>query len=106
MKTKNILLDIPNKINEEIFQELAKTKNCKIQRIISRNHKTPKNKWYDQTENEFIIILQGNAEILFKTEKSVIMKEGDYLNIPSHVKHRVEKTSDKEETMWLAIHYN
>jgi quercetin dioxygenase-like cupin family protein len=30
------------------------------------------------------------------------MKEGDYVTIPRHVKHRVQRTDPK--TIWLAVH--
>jgi cupin 2 domain-containing protein len=35
----------------------------------------------------------------------VVLKTGDYLNIASHVKHRVEWTDSSSETIWLAVHY-
>ena len=33
------------------------------------------------------------------------MEEGDYINIPAHTKHRVEKTDSKKETVWLTVFY-
>ena len=41
-------------------------------------------------------------EILHKGHK-IKMKTGDYINIPAHLKHRVDKTSKK--TIWLAVFY-
>ena len=38
-------------------------------------------------------------------DEAVIMKTGDYINIPAHRKHRVEWTDPEEDTIWLAIHY-
>ena len=106
MEVKNIFSDVPQSVPEEIFENLISSENCKIERIVSRGHTTPEEKWYDQDKNEFVLILRGNAELLFEEKNELVkMKEGDYVNIPAHKKHRVEKTSTEKETIWLAIHY-
>jgi cupin 2 domain-containing protein len=52
------------------------------------------------------MILQGTAGLLFDgDEEAVVLKPGDYLNIPAHKKHRVLWTDKTEKTIWLAIHY-
>ena len=83
---------------------LIKTKNCRIERIISKGQATPKGKWYDQKENEFVLLIKGEADLLIKNNLTTL-KKGDYINIPSHLKHRVERTSKKEETIWLSVFY-
>ena len=103
MKVKNIFKDIPKNLSKELFTKIISKNNCKIERIISKRHTTPKNKWYDQDKNEFVIILKGSAELLFFPNKKLKMKSGDYLNIPANIKHRVDKTSKK--TIWLAVFY-
>jgi len=106
MEVKNIFSDVPQSVPEEIFENLISSENCKIERIVSRGHTTPEEKWYDQDKNEFVLILRGNAELLFEEKNELVkMKEGDYVNIPAHKKHRVEKTSTEKETIWLTIHY-
>lgn len=102
---KNIFDDIPNKIEEELIETLVRTKNIKIERIISDNHSSPENFWYDQDKNEFVIVLQGEGTILFEDGNQVTLKKNEYLNIPAHFKHRVEGTSSDEKTIWLAIFY-
>ena len=105
-ESKNIFSNIPESLPDEFFEDIISTENFRIERIISRGHKTPKDKWYDQDKNEWVMVLKGNAELLFEEGNKIIkMKEGDYINIPTHVKHRVEKTDSGEETVWLAIHY-
>jgi len=44
----------------------------------------------------------GQATLEFADGKLVELKEGDYLAIPPHVKHRVQQTA--RETVWLAVH--
>ncbi|MCH7568338.1 MAG: cupin domain-containing protein [Nanoarchaeota archaeon] len=106
MKVGNIFSRIPKLLSDESFEELISSQNCKIERIISSGHSTPKCKWYDQNKNEFIIVLKGNAELLFEENNKVVkMCEGDYVNIPAHVKHKVQKTDSQKETIWLAIFY-
>jgi cupin 2 domain-containing protein len=105
MDIKNIFSGIKNQSPEEIFETIIKTNQFKIERIISSGQSTDKGKWYDQDVDEWVILLKGSAGLLFESNREVIMKQGDYINIPAHQKHRVEWTDPNEETIWLAIHY-
>ena len=105
MEKGNLFKNIPESLPDEILENIVKSKNCKIKRILSKSHTTPEGKWYDQDENEWVMIIKGSAELLFKNNKRVKMQEGDYINIPAHVKHRVEKTDSEKETIWLAVFY-
>jgi len=101
----NILQNIPEKISEEVIEVLFSSDIIRIERIISENHKSPEDFWYDQNENEFVMVLQGEGDILFDNGEILSLKKGDYCFIPAHKKHRVERTSDKEKTIWLAVFY-
>ena len=106
MKAENIFYNIPDMLPEEFVEKIFKTHSLRIERIISKGHISPKDFWYDQEENEWIILLRGSASILFEDEANrVNLFAGDYLNIPAHVKHRVERTEPDAETIWLAIFY-
>ncbi|MBP6367260.1 MAG: cupin domain-containing protein [Nitrosomonas sp.] len=105
MKSQNVFENIPCNIEHELFEFLIKSNTVKIERIISKGHKSPKSAWYDQEENEWIMILKGSAELLFENQVSVQLGEGDYINIPSHKKHKVSWTDPESETIWLAVHY-
>jgi cupin 2 domain-containing protein len=92
--------------SEEILETIIQTHKFKIERIISRGQATTEGEWYDQDKNEWVLVLKGNAGLLFESNnETVVMKTGDYINIPAHQKHRVEWTEPEEETIWLAIHY-
>ncbi len=83
---------------------MVKNEYVKLEKIISYCQITPEGKWYDQSHDEWIMILKGDAKLRFENTGEIIhLKEGDYLTIHSHVKHRVEYTS--KDTMWLALHY-
>ena len=102
----NIFVDIPDHIPEELFHEILRTKNLKIERIVSKGHSSKENYWYDQERNEWVILLKGCARLLFKgVDKVIVLNPGDYINIPLHTKHRVEWTDPDTETVWLAVHY-
>lgn len=105
MKTVNIYKQIPDNLGEEVFEVLEQSKAVKIERIISKGHASPGTGWYDQELNEWVLVLKGNASISFENETVIDLKEGDYINIPAHRKHRVISTSAITETIWLAIHY-
>jgi len=103
--SKNIYKDLPENLHDEVFQVIAENSNVKIEKIISNGQSSPPNFWYNQERNEFVVLLKGSAELLFENDEHVKMLPGDYIIIPSHKKHRVERTSETEETIWLAIHY-
>ncbi len=103
---KNIFSGIKDQSPEEIFETIIKTNQFKIERIISSGQSTDKGNWYNQDRSEWVIVLKGSAGLIFEdNRKVVIMKPGDYINIPAHKKHRVEWTDPEGETIWLAVHY-
>ena len=101
----NIYKQIPDNLGEEVFEVLVQSKAVKIERIISKGHKSPDTGWYDQEQNEWVLVLKGNASICFEDETMIELNVGDYINISAHSKHRVISTSAITETIWLAIHY-
>ncbi len=100
-----ILKSVDEKLKEEYFEEIIQSENFKLERIISECHRSPENFWYDQDKNEFVLLLKGSAEILFEDNTLIKMKEGDYIIIPAHLKHRVEKTDELQKTFWLTLFY-
>jgi cupin 2 domain-containing protein len=102
----SIYKNTPNNLPDEFVDILAEGKNFRLERIVSKGHTSPKGFWYDQVENEFVLLLKGEAEILFEDDvKPVRLVEGDYINILAQKKHRVEWTDPKIETIWLALFY-
>ena len=87
---------------KEEFSTLFGSSAVKIERIVSHRNSSPPGFWYDQDDDEWVIVLRGGATLEFEGEEFVEMNTGDYLEIPSHVKHRVARTGDG--TIWLAVH--
>ena len=105
MKTQNIFEAIPDNLKDEIFEQLMSSEHVKIERIISKGHNSPESGWYDQEEDEWVMVLKGEAKLSFEDHTSVHLREGDFINIPSHQKHKVDWTKPDGVTIWLAVHY-
>ena len=97
---KNIKIDK----NKEQFFELLSNDKVRVEKIVSNGQITPNNEWYDQDENEFVLLLEGHAIIEFE-DKEVELNKGDYLIIEKHIRHRVKYTSKNESSIWLAVFY-
>lgn len=91
-------------VNYEKFFEIFKNDVIKIEKIVSNGQKSEENFWYEQKENEFVLLLKGNAILEFE-EQTMALNEGDAVNIPALKKHRVKQTSQEEPTIWLAVFY-
>ena len=88
----------------EKFEQIVSGKNIQIEHIVSTGQTTPSEQWYDQELDEWVILLQGEAELSYADDTRIKLKAGDYLLIPAHKKHRVEYTSIEPACIWLAVH--
>jgi cupin 2 domain-containing protein len=104
MEKCNIFEEIIIDKTEEIFFEIFKNETIKIEKIVSNGQTSPKNFWYEQEQNEFVLLLEGFAILEFE-DKVVELKKGDCLNIKAKQKHRVKFTSLTEPTIWFAVFY-
>jgi cupin 2 domain-containing protein len=103
--TTNIFADIPSSLPEELFTSLLKRDSVHIERIVSKGHSTPPEQRYNQTWDEWVIVLEGQAILLYEQNlQKLPMTAGDYVLIPAHTKHRVEWTTPDSHTVWLAVH--
>jgi cupin 2 domain-containing protein len=103
---KNLFGDIPKNLSDELFEILLQTSSFRIERIISNGHCSPEGFWYDQKDNEWVILLKGIAVLRFEDcSENITMNPGNYINIKKHQRHRVEWTESEQETVWLAVHY-
>src|SRR6187401_2221777 len=100
----NLFAHIPAALPDEITETLVPAKHVRIERIVSCGHPSPEEHWYDQEENEWVLVIQGAARLQF-TDESVELKPGDWINIPARRKHRVDWTAPDVPTIWLAVFY-
>ncbi len=98
---------------DELFETLVQLPGAKLERIVSTGQATPPGEWYDQTDDEWVVLLSGAARLRFESpgtehesDTEHELKAGDYLLIPAHCRHRVEWTSPDELSVWLALHFS
>ena len=80
-------------------------RGVRIERIVSYGQSSPEGFWYDQAWDEWVLLIQGSAE-LDLGEQCISLKPGDHLLIPAGQKHRVSKTDPDQPTIWLAAHFD
>ncbi|MCL2407518.1 MAG: cupin domain-containing protein [Defluviitaleaceae bacterium] len=81
---------------------LTQSPAVRIERIVSTGQTTG---WYDQAEAEFVVLLDGRAEIEFENKPSVTMERGDTIIIQPYERHRVTYTSINPPCVWLCVFY-
>lgn len=98
------LFGLPERLPQEEWLEiLLKRENIRVERIISTGQSSPPGFWYEQTEDEWVAVLQGDASLEWADGAIRKLTVGDYLLIPAGKKHRVERTSAQPPCIWLAI---
>lgn len=100
----NLFTSLPAAVSAEVTETLIQADRVRIERIASRGQASPPGFWYDQDENEFVLLLAGEARLEFE-DKLVELKAGDWCQIKAHQKHRVAWTTPDEPTIWLAVFY-
>jgi cupin 2 domain-containing protein len=107
MKQGNIFSGLPAGTEvAEHFNVLVERPGFRIERIVSTGQASPPGFWYDQPEDEWVVLLSGTAGLRFESEvEARELKLGDWLHIPAHVRHRVEWTDAAIPSVWLAVHF-
>ncbi len=99
----NLFEDTGPRGDGERFNTLVACEGVRIERIVSHGHASPPGFWYDQPQDEWVVVLAGSADLRIEGEVAVRrLERGDHLLIPAHCRHRVDRTDD--ETVWLAVH--
>ena len=106
MNSGNLYQDIPEQLPTEMIDTLVSSKQCRIERIVSKGHCSPPGFWYDQPEDEWVLLVKGEAALRFNEgDRLIHLNVGMHVTIRAHERHRVEWTSDTEETIWLAVFF-
>jgi cupin 2 domain-containing protein len=106
IRSGNIFADIPALLAEEEITILAERSGARIERIVSAGQASPPGFWYDQNWPEWVIVLAGSAGLRIEGEEAPrILQAGDHVELPAHVRHRVEWTDPDRPTIWLAFHW-
>ena len=100
----NLLTNLPDASGEEIFEPIAEWPGVRLERIVSRGQATPAGEWYDQEQDEWVMVVAGAARLLIDGEGELALGAGDGVLLPAHRRHRVTWTDPDQPTVWLALH--
>lgn len=101
----SLLTEVPSELEAERFDTLAIVPGAHIERIVSTGQSTPSGEWYDQAWDEWVMVVAGAAEVLLEGELAPRrLAAGDWILLPSGVRHRVTWTDPNGPTVWLAVH--
>lgn len=101
----SIFENLPDSTKQEQLEELCGSRSFRIERIVSAGQLSPPGFWFDQTWDEWVLVVQGAAAVrLQDPEETVHLTAGDWLMIEAHRRHRVEATSRQPVTIWVVVH--
>ena len=116
-----LVADAKERANRRYKELVKKGENVKIEEIISTGQVTG---WQESDKNEFVILVQGNAEIEYyenknlKTNENIIKNQkntndmklqlgkGDTVLIRKGERHRVSYTSKNPCCIWICIFFD
>jgi cupin 2 domain-containing protein len=105
LEKHNLFQYLPANLPEEVFETLLQTANFRLERIVSHGQCSADDFWYQQSDREWVMVLQGQARLAMASGELIDLKAGDYLHLDAHIKHRVAWTDPTQQTIWLALHY-
>ena len=98
---RNLLSDLPQPAEGEVFEDLLRRGPVRIERIVSSEFPEPV--LYDQPPDEWVLLLQGEAR-LWVAERELVLTKGDSLFIPARIPHKVLSTSGDPPCVWVTVH--
>jgi len=101
LSADNLFANLPSPTTGEVFEQLLRCRNLRIERIVSSP--MPEPTLYDQPQDEWVLLLQGNASLELAGHR-IDLTAGDHLFIPARSPHRVVATSGEPRCLWLAVH--
>ncbi len=93
---------VPSELPEELTTVLVEGAGVRIERIVSRGHASAPDTWYEQVEDEFVLLVQGAARLEFE-EFDLELAPGDWVDLPAGVRHRVAWTAEGQDSLWLTV---
>lgn len=102
----NLFAGLPDTaLSAERFDTLLACSGVRIERIVSTGQCSPPGFWYDQADDEWVVLLAGSAKLRFEDETTVRnLQPGDWVFIGAGRRHRVEQTDTTVPSVWLAVH--
>lgn len=98
----NMCQPMPDNEGLEKSYSLVSSKALELEKIVSYGQATAAGQWYDQTHDEWVMLVKGTAVLRMDPGGFLTLNAGDFLTIAAHHKHRVEQCS--ADAIWLALH--
>lgn len=77
----------------------------RIERIVLTGQSSPPGFWYEQADDEWVVLLSGSALLRFEDEADARpLQPGDWVFIAAGNRHRVDATAEDQASVWLAVH--
>lgn len=99
---ENLLKITPSAPVGETLRVLLHRDHLRLEHIISQGQASPEGFWYEQEEDEWVLLLVGTATLVFPEDQALELEEGDTVTLPAGMKHRVAACSP--DARWLALH--
>jgi cupin 2 domain-containing protein len=100
----NLLQVAAGRSARELIERLAGSDVISIERIVSTGQATPAGEWLVQDRDEWVVLLEGEAELAYEDGSRLRLSSGDHVLIPSGERHRVESTREHPPCISLAVH--
>jgi cupin 2 domain-containing protein len=102
---KNLFAALPGDAASETFEDLLSVPGLRVERIVSHGQASPPDFWYEQTNDEWVVVLQGGASLQIEGRDAlVVLEPGDHYWLSAGLRHRVASTAQDGPTIWLAVH--
>jgi cupin 2 domain-containing protein len=99
------LYRVPGELpREEVFERIAGGEDVRVERIVSTGQASPAGRLFAQHRDEWVVLLQGEAELAYEDGSRLRLEAGDYVLIPAGERHRVAWTREDPPCIWLAVH--
>lgn len=100
----NLLQVAAGRPARELIERLASSDVISIERIVSTGQATPTGAWLEQDRDEWVVLLEGEAELVYHDGSRLRLSSGDHVLIAAGERHRVEWTREHPPCIWLAVH--
>ena len=100
----NLLQVASGRPARELIERLAGSDVISIERIVSTGQATPAGEWLVQDRDEWVVLVEGEAELAYDDGSRLRLSSGDHVLIPAGERHRVESTRAHPPCIWLAVH--
>ena len=90
--------------SSEIVERLLERPGVRIERVAGTGQNSPPGFWYDQSDDEWVLLVAGSARLQIEGEDVRTLTSGDFIFLPAHCRHRIDWTDPATTTVWLAVH--